>query len=283
MDVSKCGDGVGSATVSPNKTWSTHLSDESSVFTAKLQAIHTALAARITDTSGTFVICLDSRSAVHSVCDAFSEHPMIPEIRRWLSLLQDMGKSGRFCWFLDASATVVLRGMKEQTLLPGLPLILHCYIPPIMLPFRDYYPIFHRVVKETWKHSWLHLTTNKLRKLKDSVDPWPTSSRVNRLEEVVLACLRIGHTKHTHSHLMSEDPAPFCEGCLVPLAVVHILRECPEYSNRRRRAFGITDGIRSAIVLTDIIKDDSSHVESLLLFLRVFPDALFVAQHHCDW
>ena len=63
------------------------------------------------------------------------------------------------------------------------------------------------------------------------------------------------------------DPAPFCEGRLVPLTVVHILTECPEYSNQRRRAFG-ADGIRSAIVPTDKIKDDSSHVEFLLLFLR---------------
>ena len=111
------------------------------------------------------------------------------------------------------------------------------------------------------------MTDNKLRTVKDSVHPWPTSSRVNRQEEVVLARLRIGHTQLTLTHLISGDPTPFCDGCLVPLTVVHMLIECPDYSNKRRRAFG-ADGIRSAIGITDIINDDPSYMESLLLFLR---------------
>ena len=91
-DNSKCDNGVGSATVTPNRTLSTRLPDESSVLTAELQAIRTALAALIINRSNTFVICSDSRSAVHDVCDTFSEHPMIPEIHRWLSYVPGHGK-----------------------------------------------------------------------------------------------------------------------------------------------------------------------------------------------
>ena len=60
MNGSKCEGGVGFATITTNRTWSTRLPDENSVFTAELQAIRTALAALIRDRSGTFVICSDS-------------------------------------------------------------------------------------------------------------------------------------------------------------------------------------------------------------------------------
>ncbi|MPC37771.1 hypothetical protein E2C01_031261 [Portunus trituberculatus] len=38
----------------------------------------------------------------------------------------------------------------------------------------------------------------------------------------------IGHTRLTHSYLMSGDYQPYCDKYLVPLIVRHLLVECPK-------------------------------------------------------
>ena len=166
--------------------------------------------------------------------------------------------------------------MKVQILLPGC----HFFPPSYRMLHFSTVIINHSSIVCSRRHgnnpgstwpttNWGHLNT------------WPTSSRAKRLE-VVLACLWIGHSKLNHSHLISGNPAPYCEGCLVPLTVVHMLTEWPEYSNQRQRDFG-ADGMRSTIGLADIIKDDRFLVESLLLFLTdcslmhsLLPDAFII-------
>ena len=127
------------------------------------------------------------------------------------------------------------------------------------------------------------MTDNKLRTVKDSVHPWPTSSRVNRQEEVVLARLRIGHTQLTLTHLISGDPTPFCDGCLVPLTVVHMLIECPDYNNKRRRAFRCW---WNQICHWHYRYNEWRPILYGVTFAlpeRMFPNALFVTWRPDDW
>ena len=58
--------------------------------------------------------------------------------------------------------------------------------------------------------------------------------RERRLQ-TVLARLRIGHTRLTHSYLMSGEYQPYCDDCLVPLTVWHLLVECPSLVELRQR------------------------------------------------
>ncbi|MPC41109.1 hypothetical protein E2C01_034693 [Portunus trituberculatus] len=48
--------------------------------------------------------------------------------------------------------------------------------------------------------------------------------------QTLLARLRIGHT-----YLTQRDPQPYCEDCLVPLSVQHLLVECPSLIELRYR------------------------------------------------
>ncbi|KAA0201988.1 hypothetical protein HAZT_HAZT007569, partial [Hyalella azteca] len=51
------------------------------------------------------------------------------------------------------------------------------------VPHRDHYPIFRRKLLDEWQGQWTRMEDNKLRKIKDSVRPWPSSShRVRRVE-----------------------------------------------------------------------------------------------------
>ena len=53
--------------------------------------------------------------------------------------------------------------------------------------------------------------------------------------QVAFCRLRIGHTRVTHRYLMERSPAPYCNDCVVPQTVRHILVECPSLGDLRAR------------------------------------------------
>ncbi|VVC45575.1 Hypothetical protein CINCED_3A021348 [Cinara cedri] len=48
-------------------------------------------------------------------------------------------------------------------------------------------------------------------------------------QEVVITRFKIGHSFLTHSHLISKDPPPTCNECLIDLTVQHIIQDCTKY------------------------------------------------------
>ena len=70
--------------------------------------------------------------------------------------------------------------------------------------------------------------------MKCRVSTWCNSCHKNKQWEVILARLRLGHTRVTHKHLMEKGPVPQCANCNVALTVEHILIECSLYMNERQ-------------------------------------------------
>src|SRR5215469_8256635 len=66
---------------------------------------------------------------------------------------------------------------------------------------------------------------NSFRFIKPTLGKWTTSNRKSRREEVILAGLRIGHTRLTHGHILAENLRPRCKSCNKNLTVFHILVE----------------------------------------------------------
>ena len=264
-DGSKSADGVGYAAMFSARTLSGRLPPAASIFTAELRAILSAATYMLRLQSHTLVLYSDSKSALQSICDPFSHHPLVGEIHRWLRMLYSRNKHITFCWVpahvgvagneaADREAQAVVRRTN--------------HVAPIRLPYRDFYPYFASLLRDRWLSSWRDLTANKLRAIKGTVSVWGTSCRRNRYQEVILARVRLGHTRLTHGHLMSRDPPPYCEGCIVPLTVSHILAECPEYLVQRRTCFG-SDGISTPVSLNNILRDDETAVSRLFDFLRM--------------
>ncbi|MPC66480.1 hypothetical protein E2C01_060628 [Portunus trituberculatus] len=56
---------------------------------------------------------------------------------------------------------------------------------------------------------------------------WTYSHVRDRRAQTLLARLRIGHTYFTERYLLTRDPQPYFDDCLVPLTVQHLLVECP--------------------------------------------------------
>ena len=60
-----------------------------------------------------------------------------------------------------------------------------------------------------------------------------------RQEVVVLARLRIGHTRITHSYLLKREEQPYCFGCDAPFTVRHFLLKRDAFSHIRNKYFHV--------------------------------------------
>ena len=60
-----------------------------------------------------------------------------------------------------------------------------------------------------------------------------TKTKEKHHQRVMLTRLRIGHTLLTHRRLMERSAPPFCEDCIVPLIVKHVIAECPTFLDIR--------------------------------------------------
>ena len=67
----------------------------------------------------------------------------------------------------------------------------------------------------------------------------PETCDKNRHWEVVLARLRLGHTRLTHRYLMEGGRAPVCTNCGSNLTIEHILISCDKYKNQRKNIFKV--------------------------------------------
>jgi len=63
---------------------------------------------------------------------------------------------------------------------------------------------------------------------------------LNRRDKTVITRLRVGHTRVTHSYLLSRESRPVCDHCKCSLTVKHILLECSGLTLIRQKYFSST-------------------------------------------
>ena len=168
------------------------------------------------------------------------------KIHSWIIRLSNIGKEVKFCW---VPAHVGVAGNEEADRLAGEAATSNANADRSMVPHKDYYPEIRTKLYNGWQREWSNTPeTNKLRSFKESIKQWQSSNQKIRKYEVMLARLRIGHTRLSHGHLMRGEPLPpYCDGCLVPLTVKHILIECPEYIEQRLRNFGVNPNLTTIL------------------------------------
>jgi len=57
---------------------------------------------------------------------------------------------------------------------------------------------------------------------------------------ILITRLRIGHSRMTHSYLLSRESQPVCDHCKCHLTVKHMLLECPSTAVIRHKYFSST-------------------------------------------
>ena len=92
-----------------------------------------------------------------------------------------------------------------------------------------------------------------------NVGDYQCKSSLSRRDAVLINGLRIGHTRVTHSCLLSGHDQPVCSACQSPLTVKHFIIECVNFSAIRSRYF-------SAYSMKDVF--ESVNVQSIIDFIK---------------
>ena len=99
------------------------------------------------------------------------------------------------------------------------------------------YPRITKLIFDEWQEVWNCYTGNKLHAIRPTVGDYKQKTCLSCCDSVLLNRLRIGHTRLTHSFLLTGDNLPECGTCQCPLTVKHILVECVALKDVRNKHF----------------------------------------------
>ena len=207
-DGSKTDSGTGGSYFMHDGQESFKLNDKPNIFTAELYLILEVLTIIERNNNRNFNILCGSKSAIQKSNNLYSDHPIVSKIQSYIIMLHTRHKTVQICWIpshvnIDGNERAD-KLAKEAAQSQGEVAYIHC-------PHKDYYPVIKSAIRQKWQQNWDNVDNNKLRSIKNDVNSWPSSKNKTRKVEVILAILRIGHTRLTHGHLMEQKPPPFCE------------------------------------------------------------------------
>ena len=230
-DGSKDGDRTACAVVTPSFEFSKRLPDRSSIFSAELQALVSALRYCKINTSNKFAIFCDSKSVLQALSTKW-DHPYVVIILEQLLHLYKKGKSVIFCWL---PSHIGIRGNEHAD--SSAKAALGKEISFVKLPYKDVRQYIGKYVTGLWQMDWDQEVNNKLHSIKPKLGDLASAYRSVRRDEVLLCRLRIGHTRLTHSFLFNDEDPPECDTCQCIITVKHILLNCTKYTAFRQELF----------------------------------------------
>ena len=118
-----------------------------------------------------------------------------------------------------------------------------------------------KLIFDEWQETWNCCAGNKLHAIRPTVGDYKQKTCLSRRDSVLLNRLRIGHTRLTHSFLLSVDDIPECGTCQCPPTVKHILVECVDFND---------DDVRNKHFVASSIKDvfDNIEAQKIIVFIK---------------
>ena len=135
----------------------------------------------------------------------------------------------------------------------------HTVLKTLLLLDNNITSSINKYILEERQTSWNNSIGNKLLDIKPTIGEYQSVVRNIRREEVVLARLRLGHTRVTHSYLLQGEEHPQCVGCDAPLTVRHFLLECGDFAQVRNNCFHVYN-------MKELFQD--IHIDSIMTYLR---------------
>ena len=253
-DGSKEDSKVGCAVISDNHSNMQRIPDDSSIFTAEAKAVDLALDFISTcDANNKFIIFSDSLSVLKAMNHTSSKNPQIQKLLEKCHELLTY-KEIVLCWIpshigIQGNEMVDKQAKTSLSLEPT----------SFKIPFSNFKPSINKYILEEWQTSWNNSIGNKLLDIKPTIGEYQSVVRNIRREEVVLARLRLGHTRVTHSYLLQGEEHPQCVGCDAPFTVRHFLLECGDFAQVRNNCFHVDN-------MKELFQD--IHIDSIMTFLR---------------
>ena len=238
-DGSKDEEKVGCAAAKYDDCKKMRIPDGSSVFTAEAKCIDLALDFVNNCTyTDKFVIFSDSLSVLQALNYSPSKNSQIQHL-----LLKhheiSSSKSVVYCWI---PSHIGIYGNEKVDKIAKESLKLE--VTDFKIPFNNFKPFINKYVCDVcdkWQTLWNETPFNKLKEIEQIVNHQRLVPKLSRREEIVLARLRIGHTRVTHSCLLKREERPYCIGCDTPFTVKHFLLDCADFGRERRSLFKVNN------------------------------------------
>ena len=229
-DGSKSSNGqVACAMYTKEKTLSTRLPDNSTVFSAELTAIKQALKYIKTSKHETFMILSDSLSSLQAIDNEKWDNPIIQSILELnQQIFDETDKFVDYCWIPGHTG---IKGNEEAD--KAAKEALELKISDNYVPHKDFKEEVDKYFIDTWQNIWSEQKDNKLFQIQPIVNQNQRKTKLSKQEKSTLTRLRLGHTHLTHSHLLKGEPAPKCE-CGHRLTIGHILIHCKYLTEKRK-------------------------------------------------
>ena len=159
-----------------------------------------------------FVIYSDSKSALESLNNYNSSHPLVQKAQEWLFRISCRHKSVSFCW---VPAHVGIPGNERADRKAKIACNQREIDVKAVAHFDMKQPI-HKYILRKWQERWsspLLANNNKLRAIRPLLSFWQSSFHRDRRIEIVSTRLRIGHCRLTHGFILDGGSAPVCAHC----------------------------------------------------------------------
>ncbi|GFO50065.1 Pol-like protein [Plakobranchus ocellatus] len=216
----------------PDRSKATCLRDGASVFSAELEGIALAL------TEIKIVIYSDSLSALQAIQ---SKNFKVIDIRRLYNLIRKFPSYVHIS-FVWIPAHVGIRGNENVDKLAKAALN-RISTSGKLICYSDLKPKINNYIKSVWQRDWDAEGANKLHEVLPNLDEdlHRRGEGAGRKRETAMCRLRVGHTWLTQSYLLKNEDQPFCYACDSLYTVRHILIECLDFQDTRRKYFSVTD------------------------------------------
>ena len=260
---------VGSAAVGPGLRFGIRLPDFTTVFSAEVYAIGKVIEHIKMQKIEQATICTDSKSALQALerTDNVTHHG-VRNIHKILSDLEE-NQHVTFLWIPghygiagnERADTLAKEGAMQPHPVAE-PMGQGDIIHMIRIKFAEY-------LQSQWdQHHAPHLYA-----IKRTLKSWSTCNQQDRIREVTLARLRLGHTRLTHGHLLDRAGPPMCQTCDMRVSVEHILIGCVALRHERRHITNYLANHRLRNDLPTLLGDDPTLTDLVLDFILTSPYA----------
>ena len=241
---------------------SDRLHDLHSIFTAELQAIHSAIWQIKQRKIHLAVICTDSSSSLQAISSLqCSSHPIVHKIKKLINSFRNIHEI-KFLWIPGHNG---IRGNERADVLAkeSLKLLERNHL---LCPFSDIKQHIHTQFKNRLQRDWDETPHPHLHPIKPILKQTISSNQDNREKERIIARLRLGHTLITHSFIMDKTPPPNCYKCNnnTRYTIKHILTECPHLQTHRQQIVRYTQQHNIPLTLPCLLGDDYPELLSLV-------------------
>jgi len=147
-------------------------------------------------------------SSLQAISGFKIELDLVQRIIMDCSILSKSGKTIVLCWI---PSHIGISGNEKADMVAKSALSLR--VTPMKIPAADLVPRVTMLISEKWQQFWNSCTGNKLQAIRPTVGGHQPKSSLSCRDEVVVNRLRIGHTRCTHSCLLTGADQPECTTC----------------------------------------------------------------------